>query len=163
MASGLELLALAAVAQLQPLVTATPTSVTTSGTPTVGTTETMDAILDTYQTYLIAGRRYMAVMNGLVGNGSVAGDVYATNIRNSGSSTTPTASSMLVAQQSWVASAAGTAGRSPIPLAGSFIAPATGLNTLAFFAQRTGGTGVFTPISPAVIARELLVIYLGAV
>jgi hypothetical protein len=162
-ADTFELIALAAVAQLQPLVNATPASTTTNGTPTSGTTETEDAVLGTYQCNLISGRRYMAVMNGLVGNGSVVSDVFLLNIRNSGSSSAPTSSSTLVAQQEWTPQTAGTSGRSPIPLAGSFIAPATGLNTFAFFAQRTAGTGVFTPISPLAIARELFVMYLGAV
>jgi hypothetical protein len=164
MASDFELIALAAVAQLQPPVVATPVSTTANGTATPNSTvETMDAVLGTYQCALIAGRRYMAVMNGLVGNGTVAGDSYAINIRNSGSGTTPTSSSTLVAQQDWVPQGVGTLGRAPIPLAGSFIAPATGTNTFAFFAQRVSGTGLFTPVSPNAIARELFVMYLGAV
>jgi len=163
MATALELLALAQIAQLVVPVNIAPQSTTASGTPTTATNEIRDDILGVYQCTLTAGRRYMAIMNGLVGNASAAGDVYAINIRNSGTSSTPTAASTLVVQQSWVASAVGTAGRAPIPLAGSFIAPATGTNTFAFFAQRTGGTGVFTPLSPAVIARELFVMYLGTV
>lgn len=163
MASQFELIALATVAQLQPLVTATPTSTVTNGTPTSSVAEIRDDVLGVYQCNLIAGRRYMAVMNGLVGNGSVAGDVYAINIRNSGSSSTPTASSTLVAQQSWVPQAVATVGRAPIPLAGSFIAPVTGVNTFAFLAQRLSGSGIFTPVSPNAIARELFVMYLGAV
>lgn len=163
MASAYEILLLAATAQLAPPVNATPQSTTTNGTPTSGGTETLDAVLGTYQCTLIAGRRYLAVMNGLVSNGTVVNDVFAVNIRNSGSASTPTSASTLVAQQEWVPQAVGSLGRAPVPLAGSFIAPATGTNTFAFFAQRTAGTGVFTPLSPNVGVRELYVMYLGTV
>lgn len=163
MASDLELIALAAVAQLQPPVNAAPTFTTATGTPTSGVAEIRDDILGVYQCTLIAGRRYMAIMNGLVGNSTVADDIYAINIRNSGSSSTPGSTSTLVAQQTWVPQAVGSLGRAPIPLAGSFIAPTTGINTFAFLAQRTSGSGVFTPLSPNVGPRELFVIYLGAV
>lgn len=168
MASTLEAYLLTQIAALAVPVNAAPTSTSSAGTvtPAGGSgagTETMDAVLGTYQCTLIAGRRYMAIMNGLTGNLSVAADIYVCNIRNSGSSSTPTAASTLVAQSQWTATNTGTSGRTPIPLAGSFIAPASGLNTLAFFAQRIGGTGQFTPVSPNSGTRELLVMYLGIV
>lgn len=159
MASTYEALLLASVAQLAVPVSATPQATSTNGTGTSGTTETLDAVLGTYQVSLISGRRYLAVVNGLLGNGSVAADVYTVSIRNSGSSSAPTSSSTLVATQQWVATATGTAGRSPIPLSLSFVAPSTGLNTLGVFAMRNSGTGVFTPVG----TRELYVMYLGAV
>lgn len=165
MASTYEVMLLSLIAQLAVPVNATPTSTISAGTATSGTTETMDAVLGVYQCNLIAGRRYVALMNGLTGNLNTANDIYVCNIRNSGSSSTPTASSTLVAQSQWTAANTGTSGRTPIPLAGSFIAPSTGVNTFAMFAQRVSGTGVFTPVSPNgnVFPRELYVMYLGAV
>lgn len=159
MASQLELLLMAATAQLAVPVNAAPVSTATNGSVTSGATETLDTVLGTYQCSLIAGRRYLAVMNDLLGNGSVAADVFQCNIRNSGSSSAPTASSTLIASQQWVATVVGTSGRSAIPLSQSFIAPASGLNTLGFFAVRNSGTGVFTPVGN----RELYVMYLGTV
>jgi hypothetical protein len=163
MASDFELLALAAVAQLQPLVNATPASTSANGTASSGITETLDTVLGTYQASLIAGRRYLAIMNGLIGNCGVAGDIYYLNIRNSGTSSAPTASSTIVAEQQWTSTTTGNSSRVGIPLANSFIAPATGLNTFGFFAVRNAGTGAFTPISPPNGVRELYVMYLGAV
>ena len=163
MASDLELLALAAVAQLQPLVTATPQSTASTGTPSSGTTETFDIVLGYYQCQLIAGRRYQAQMNGLIGNAGVAGDEYMLQIRDSGSSSNPTASSTLVAQTQWSSQTAGAPGRIPIYLANSFIASSTGTHTFGFSSTKIGGTGPFTPVSPASLVRELFVVYLGAV
>jgi len=157
---SLALYALAQTAQLAVPVTATPVSTSAAGTVTSGTTETLDAVLGTYQCSLIAGRRYVAVVNGLIGNGSVAGDVFAVNIRNSGSSSAPTSSSTLLCQQQWVCTVAGTSGRSAIPISQSFIAPSTGLNTFGVFAVRQSGTGVYTPDGTP---RELYVQYLGTV
>lgn len=156
---SLSLYALAQVAQFAVPVNATPAATSTNGTPTSGATETLDSVLGTYQCSLVAGRRYVAVVNGLIGNGSVAADVFNINIRNSGSSSAPTASSTLVATQEWIATAAGTPGRTTIPVALSFIAPTTGLNTFGCFAVRSSGTGVYTPIG----TRELYVMYAGTV
>ncbi len=159
------LLALASTAQLAVPVSVIPTSTATAGTatPTVSGAETLDTVLGTYQCSLIQGRRYLAIMNGLTGNLSVAGDVYLCNIRNSGSGGAPTTGSTLVAQQQWTSQSVGSVGRVGIPLANSFIAPSTGLNTFGFFAQRSSGTGAFTPVSPLNGVRELYVMYLGVV
>lgn len=158
------LLALAQTAQLAVPVNTAPASTAASGTPTpAGGAETIDAILGVYQCPLVAGRRYRAVLDGLVGNGSVVGDTFLINIRNSGSSSTPTTASTLVAQQEWACQTVGTSGRGPLPVSNSFIAPATGLNTLAVFAARNLGAGVFTPLSPPNGVRELYVTYLGTV
>jgi hypothetical protein len=158
MASDLELLALAAVAQLQPLVTVTPASTTSNGTTTSGTTETFDAVLGYYQVSLIAGRRYMAILNNMLVGTTVTNDAYALRIRNSGTSSNPTSASTQIAQSQWYAPGAGGAGET-VYVSGSFIAPTTGLNTFGFSAQRLAGTGVLTPVN----ARELFVMYLGAV
>lgn len=163
MASELELMALAAIAQFAVPVSVAPATASGAGTATSGTTETMDTVLGTYQVSLIAGRRYAAIMNGLTGNAGVANDIYLCNIRNSGSTSTPTASSTLVAQQQWSSTTSGTPSRNGIPLAGTFIAPTTGLNTFAFFAQRISGTGAFTPVSGNTYQRELYVAYCGIV
>jgi hypothetical protein len=164
MASTYELLLLAQTAQLGVPVSATPVSTTLNGTPTSGSSEVFDAVLGYYQATLIAGRRYLAVVNGLVGNGA-AGEVYAVNIRNSGTSSNPTTSSTAVASSEWYCPVAGTGGRGTIALAGSFIAPATGVNTFGLSSVRVIGSGTFTPISSSTTGsvRELYVMYLGAV
>lgn len=163
MASTLEAFLLAQVAALTLPISATPASSSSNGTPTASSTETEDTVLGTYQCSLIAGRRYLAVMNGLIGNCGTAGGIFLCNIRNSGSGSAPTASSTLVAQQQWTSTTTATASRVGIPLANSFIAPTSGLNTFAFFAQLVGGSGIFTPVSPTNGFRELYVMYLGVV
>ena len=164
MASTYETLLLAQTAQLAVPVSATPLSTSSIGTAGVGTTETFDAVLGYYQATLIAGRRYLAVCNGLIGNGTAA-DVYSVQIRNSGTSSNPTSASTLICNSEWYCPAAGTAGRNVIPLTGSFIAPATGTNTFGVSYFRTNGSGNFTPVSGNVSGalRELYVMYLGAV
>jgi len=134
-----------------------PVSTTTNGTPTVGTTETFDAILAYYQFTAINGHRYEARCNGLIGNGSVTGDVYTLQIRDSGNSSNPTSGSLLVAQQEFYTAAAGSAGRSAIPLAMSWVAAGSGVHTIGVSAVRVSGTGVFTPVG----YRELFVVDLG--
>lgn len=163
MASTFELLLMATYAQLALPVNASPVNTVNNGSATSGVSEIRDDILGVYQCNLLVGRRYLAIMNGLTGNLSVAGDIFLCNIRNSGTATTPNASSTLVAQQLWTSPSSGSSGRVGIPLANSFIAPATGINTFAFFAQRASGSGVFTPVSPTNGVRELYVMYLGTV
>lgn len=170
MASTYEALLLAQTAQLLVPVSATPISTSSNGTPTPSGgsnpgTETFDAVLGYYQVTLIAGRRYMAVLNGLVGNAGVSGDVYTIQIRNSGTSSNPTSSSTLICQSEWYGALAGSGGRQSIVVQGSFIAPATGVNTFGVSAQRQVGTGAFTPVTAgnASATREFYVMYLGAV
>jgi hypothetical protein len=166
MASTLEAFLLAQVAGLALPVTATPVSTTSNGTPTPGTggAETFDAVLGYYAVTLVAGRRYLAVVNGLVGNGTVTADVYSVQIRNSGSASNPTTSSTLITQTEWYVPAAGSSGRDGITLSGSFIAPASGVNTLGVSATRVVGSGVFTPtVGTNNNVRELYVMYLGVV
>lgn len=164
MASDYEALLLASTAQLAVPVTVTPQATSSNGTatPSGGSgagTETFDAVLGYYAVSLVSGRRYLAVFNGLIGNGDTAADNYSLRIRNSGTSSNPTSSSTQIAQVNWYVPAAGTTGRGAIPLAGSFIAPATGTNTFGVSAARVVGTGVFTPVG----SRELYVMYLGTV
>lgn len=163
MASTYEALLLAQTAQLMVPVNAAPVSTSSTGTPSSGTTETFDIVLGYYQATLIAGRRYLAIMNGLIGNAGVAGDVYTLQIRNSGSSSNPTSSSTLVAQVQWTSQYAGTSSRTPLFIANSFIAPTTGVNTFGFSSTKAIGTGPFTPVAPPNGMRELYVMYLGAV
>lgn len=163
MPSAIETLLLAQTAQLAVPVTATPQFTTSTGTSTSGTTETIDTVLGFYQVSLVAGRRYLAVMNSLGCGASVAGDLYALRIRNSGSSSNPTTSSTQIALAQWLGTTAGGGGEETQYLAASFIAPSTGLNTFCFSAQRLAGTGAYTPFSLLGQARELYVMYLGAV
>lgn len=159
MASTFEALLLAQTTQLVTPVLTTPASTSSNGTATSGTTETFDAVLGYYAVSLIAGRRYLAIVNGVIGNGSVVADEYMIQIRNSGTSSNPTSSSTLIAQSEWYVPATGSGGREAIVLGSSFIAPASGTNTFGMSATRVSGTGVFTPVG----TRELYVMYLGMV
>jgi hypothetical protein len=165
MASTLELYLLALVNNMGQGATATPVNTTANGTASSGTTETQDTTIGVFQWNATAGRRYMAVMNGLIANGTIANDVFSVRIRNSNSAATPTAASILVAESTYHPNVAGTNGREEIPLANTFTATVSGTNTIAFFSVRTTGTGVFTPLAPAgdggVLGREMYVVDLG--
>ena len=124
--------------------------------------EEFDAVLGYYQVSLVAGRRYLAVMNNLIVGATVATDLYSLRIRNSGSSSNPTAASTAVAYAQWYCPAVGGAGEENVIVAGSFIAPTNGINTFGFSAQRAAGTGALTPLSNTP-PRELYVMYLGVV
>lgn len=146
------------------LIPVTPTVNSSIGTPTSGTTETRDDVLGTYQFTAQANTRYLAVIDGLLGNGSVVADFYALRIRDSGSSSAPTAASTVVAESSYYVAATGSGGRNGASFQGTFFVSTAGVHTIAFFAQRIGGTGVFTPVSGFSGAnRELYVMAIGSV
>ena len=137
-----------------------PTSTTSNGTSTSGVTETMDSVLGTYQFTAVAGQRYEVKLNNLIGGATVAGDLYQLKIRDSGSASTPTSSSTLVAFSQWYCIASGGPGQTGVQLQGTFVAAGSGTHTLGFFAQRVAGTGTFAPLSGN-LARELFVHELG--
>ena len=163
MASTYEVLLLAQTAQLLVPVNAVPVSTTSSGTTTSSTAETFDTVLGYYQASLIAGRRYMAIVNNLLLGGTVAADLYTLRIRNSGTSSNPTTGSTTVAAAQWYVPAAGGSGQETVYLGGSFIAPNNGINTIGFTAQRSAGTGTLTPLAPGGASREMFIMYLGTV
>jgi hypothetical protein len=136
---------------------AAPISTASAGTPTSAATETFDAVLGNLTVSLVAGRRYRASMNGLIGNPGATSDVYMLQIRDSGSASAPTSASTLIAQSEFIAFGAGSSGRASIPLANTFVSGSTGTHTLGMSATKTSGTGPFT----AVGTRELLVEDLG--
>lgn len=121
----------------------TPTYTPSQGTSTSGATETLDAVLGTYTFTAVAGRRYRAVVEEMIGYGTVAGDVFVVNVRNGGAST-PTAASACVASTGWRVAVAD--GRSGIPLSGTFV-PGAGTVTLGVFAVRQSGTGYFVALN----------------
>jgi hypothetical protein len=134
----------------------TPTATVNAGTPTVGTTETRDAVLGNYTFTAIAGRRYRAVVDGMAANGNAVGDTATWNIRNGGAST-PTAASTLVASMVQLGVvASGAAGRIPVALSGTFV-PGAGVVTLSVFVVRATGTGVMTPVG----TREFYAVDMG--
>jgi len=139
----------------------TPALATATGTPTVGGTETRDAVLGNYVFTALAGHRYEARLDGQVNNGSVLADLYAVNIRNGGSST-PTAASPCVASSQAYIKAVGSADRDSVPVRDTF-KPAAGTVTLSVFCIRIIGTGVYTPVSAQFLpnGRELYVVDLG--
>lgn len=133
-----------------------PISSSANGTATVGTTETFDAVLGNYAPTLSTGRRYRVTLGGLVGNGSVAGDVFVIQIRDGGASA-PTSSSTMICQAQWPSAVAGTVGRMAIPLEATFTVASSGVHTLGVSATRQSGTGVFTPVNSTAGFRELYV------
>src|SRR5665647_576847 len=130
----------------------TPTTAAAPGTATSGTIETRDAVLGNYTFTAVAGRRYQAVVNGMLGSGSVANDLFVIKVRNGGAST-PTAASTAVASLRYPVFATGGVGQMGIPLSGTFV-PGAGTVTLGIFAIRLAGTGTLILASDAV-AREL--------
>jgi hypothetical protein len=133
----------------------TPTATASTGTPTSGTTETLDAVLGTYQFTAAASSRYRIIYSGLKFSGTAVADLYTVNIRNGGAST-PTAASPLVATSAKYIPATGGAGQEAVWLSKTFL-PAAGVVTLGAFAVRSTGSGVGTPIGD----RELYVEYMG--
>lgn len=158
MAGTIEAYLLALTSTMGQGIMATPVSTSMAGTSVSnGTTETLDSSLGTYQFNAVAGRRYGVVLNGMLG-GATAVNVYAAvRIRNSGSSSAPTNTSTLVAASSWICVVSGGPGQTSLPVAGSFIAGANGVNTIGMFSVVLAGTGTFTPVS----TRELYVVDLG--
>jgi hypothetical protein len=134
-----------------------PINTSTAGTATSGSTETFDAILGYYQFTAINGHTYQAILNGLLGNGSVVGDTYTIQIRDSGNSSNPTSGSLLVAQAEWEPQVTGSGGRISIPDSYAYVASGSGVHTLGVSAVRLSGTGIFTPVG----IRQLYVVDLG--
>lgn len=134
-----------------------PVGTSASGTPTTGTTEVFDVILGYYQFTAINGHTYQAIVNGLIGNGSVVADQYTIQIRDSGNSGNPTSGSLLVAQAEWEPQVTGSGGRISIPDSFAYVAAGSGLHTLGVSAVRVSGTGIFTPVG----IRQLYVVDLG--
>lgn len=129
---------------------AAPTTTTSTGTASSGTTDTIDTVLGNYQFTAVSGRRYKVIHSGLLSNTSVSGDTFALRIRDSGSSSTPTTSSTAVIDVVYVAQSSGTAGDFNTHMEDTFVASSSGTHTLAFFSQRLSGTGVYTPVNSTV-------------
>ncbi len=140
-----------------------PISTASAGTATTGTTDTLDTGLGTYQFVAVSGRRYRVKLTNLFGNGTVVNDFFACRVRDSGTSSTPTTSSTAVVDSGWTCGVTGSSGRTAIPMEDTFVASSSGTHTLGFFAQRTSGTGVFTPVSVGTGSRKLWVEDLGNV
>lgn len=134
-----------------------PTSTALQGTATSGTTETLDVVLGTYSFIVpavAATWRYEVLLNNVQINAGASGDVVQVRIRDGGAST-PTASSMLVAQFQIPIATAGGTGQASSNLRGTWV-PGAGTHTLGMFLVRVSGTGVETPVATT-IPRELYV------
>lgn len=158
MASTIEAYLLALTSAMGQGIVATPVSTTTAGTA-AGATETLDSVLGVYQFNAVAGRRYFATMNGLMGSGTAA-ELYATRIRDSGTASNPTNASTLLATSQWECQTTGGGGQASIVLGESFIAATSGTHTLGMFSVRINGANNFTPVS-GLVGRELYVVDLG--
>ena len=136
----------------------TPVSTATNGTSTSGTTETLDAILGTYTFTAVAGRRYRAILDGAYASATVTNDLVGVRIRNGGSST-PNATSTLVAASQTTVTVTGGPGQIGLLVANTFV-PGAGTVTLGVFTVRLSGTGVET-IASATLARQLYAVDMG--
>lgn len=158
MASTLETYLLALTSTMGQGIQATPVSTASAGTA-AGATETLDSVLGVYQFNAVAGRRYFATMNNLMGSGTAA-ELYSARIRDSGTASNPTNTSTLLASSQWECQTTGGGGQSSIVLGGSFVAATSGTHTLGMFSVRVNGANNFTPVSGAA-NRELYVVDLG--
>ena len=131
-----------------------PTTTTSDGTATSGTTDTRDAVLGNYQFTAVSGRRYRIMCTFLL-NGSVANDRFICQIRDGGGST-PTSASTSVTATSKLTVVTGSNGREGVVLSNTFT-PSAGTHTLALFLARFNGTGIGTPVG----LRELYVEDIG--
>lgn len=143
------------------LVTVTPTGTVSNGTASTGA-EARDDVLGVYQWTAVLGLRYRAICSNLLMNGSAADDLWTCNIRYRGDSTTPSASDALVATDQALVHVTGSSGRVGIKPVGTFVATASGTNTIALFTVRVAGSGTGTPVSVN-LARELYVELVGSV
>lgn len=152
--------------------TASPTTATGNGTATTSnsTTEVRDAVLGNFTFTSLTGHRYEIRLMNLIFNASGdPGDTWALRIRDGGSST-PTTASTLVAETVSKTIATGSGGRRPIHIIEQWL-PSAGSHTLSFFAKLlTDVSNVdgsqFTPCAPAVETgstwyRSLYVVDLG--
>lgn len=130
-----------------------PTATSTNGTASSGTTEIRDDVLGTYSFTAEAGARYRVFYDGVALNSTVANDRYGIRIRNGGSST-PTTASTIVAESTVVIPVTGSNGRTSVPIGATFV-PGAGTVTLAAFTIRLAGTGTGMPVSQP--SRELYV------
>lgn len=143
-----------------PGIMAAPTTTTSNGTPSSGTTETRDAVLGNYSFTAVAGRRYRAMCTNRAMNTDTANDRYAFRIRNGGAST-PTAASTAVAEAQHVVTITAGSGRLSVPVIGTFV-PGAGTVTLGMFTVRIAGSGICTPVTQSV-ATELYAEDIGGV
>jgi hypothetical protein len=136
-----------------------PVTTSSNGTATSGTTETFDAVLGFYPCTLIVGRRYRAIVEGLIGNLTNAGPAVTTvNIRNSGSASNPTTASPIVATTLWYGTGAGSTGRNGIAISAPFVAGSAS-NVLGLSYAINSSAAPFTPVG----TRFLYVEDLGTV
>lgn len=136
-----------------------PTTSSSNGTASSGTTETRDAVLGNYVFTVptsAAAWRYEVCYNNAKINASVADDLYEFRIRDGGAST-PTSASTLIAAAAAPVHVAGGSGQPTVLVRGTWV-PTAGTHTLSVFLVRLAGTGVGTPIAPTTgISRELFV------
>lgn len=142
------------------LVPVAPTTASGAGTITSGTTETRDDVLGVYQWTATSGARYRAVLDCAGISATVADDLYQVNIRYRNDSTTPTSSDTLVAQTQALVHVAGGSGQIGIFVSGTFLATASGTNTIALFNKRNAGTGT-SQILGFGSGRQLYVMVVG--
>lgn len=140
---------------------AIPITSSSNGTATAAnTTEVRDAVLGSYVFTAVAGHRYRVHYHGAMGNSDTVNCRMITRIRDGGSST-PTTASTLIAEVSTYLTETGTgsAGRASFDVMHTFTATA-GTHTLSAFTQ-SPDSAVMTPVSTTA-GRELYVEDIGA-
>jgi len=120
-----------------------PTTTASNGTDTSGTTEVRDAVLGNYVFTAAAGRKYRAWWTGAT-SANVANDRVSVRIRDGGSST-PTTASTLIGETRHTITVSGGGGQTWIPPIAAVLTLTTGTHTFSAFTQRVTGSGVITP------------------
>lgn len=119
-----------------------PSTTASTGTVSVATTETRDAVMGDYVlTVPAAGTlwRYQCFLVGASLNGDTAADHFVLNIRNGGASS-PTAASTLIASTRKRINATGGGGQDGIYISDTFV-PGVGTQTISAFVLRDAGAG----------------------
>jgi hypothetical protein len=133
-----------------------PLTTVSSGTPTSGTTEVMDAVLGVYTFRALAGIRYRMILSGRGVASTVASDRYSVSLRYTTDGTTPTNTSTLIEHvTTFIQIVTGGNGIYHIPHIVTFIPGAAVVNVMSGWIKTTG-TGVGTPAGTCSLWAEAI-------
>lgn len=133
-----------------------PLATGANGSPTVGTTETIDDILGMYTFTAVAGVRYRVTLSGRGLNQSAAGDRFSLRLRYTTDGSTPTAASALLEHDTTVANAAASSpGTQSVVHVVQFVPGAATVKVVASW-TRLQGTGTATPVGQCSLWAEAI-------
>jgi hypothetical protein len=133
---------------------AQPLTVSGSGTPTSGTTETRDATAGNYTFATYPNRWYKVSYTGRGATPSVTGDRYAINFRYTTDGSTPTASSTQILPNVTFVTVGSAATANFVVEHDVLFAPGAATITMSVFYVRLSGTGIVTPSGTAQLFVE---------